>query len=236
MKIAICDDSITDRCIILEYLQAYMTKQGLHFEIHEYERGETLIDDYMEGIGYDIIFLDIFMDGSLGLDTAKKLRAEGAQARFVFSTATSEFAIACYDVDASGYLLKPLSYEKFCNVLDRIIPKIQQEYYRIQVRSSVYHIPIHEILYVESQNNKCIIYCSNGREYTVYKKLSTLHEELEKDNFLRCHQSYIVNMDYITKAEKWFVLHNGVQIPIRQKNRSDLKKIFINYISGGETP
>jgi DNA-binding LytR/AlgR family response regulator len=83
------------------------------------------------------------------------------------------------------------------------------------------------MVYIESQNSKCILHCKENLVYTAYKKLSDIEEELSNPVFLRCHRSYLINMDEVISADRSrFVMTSGEQIPIR---RQDAKEILETY-------
>jgi DNA-binding LytR/AlgR family response regulator len=193
----------------------------------------NLIYDIEEGYYYDIVFLDILMDQILGMDIARKLRSAGYTGNIVFLTSTAAYAVDSYEVEASGYLLKPHDYGKLCTLLNRIIDRTKIGQYQVSVRNTIYSIPLGEIVYVESRNNVCILHCSNGREYTIYKKLSEIETQLGDSRFLRCHQSYLVNMSYIAKADKQFELTTGDVVLIRQRNQKEIRSIYQAFASKG---
>jgi DNA-binding LytR/AlgR family response regulator len=233
MRIAICDDSQIDREIIMDLLHTYMTERSVPNTVTEYENGMNLIYDIEEGYYYDIVFLDILMDQILGMDIARKLRSAGYTGNIVFLTSTAAYAVDSYEVEASGYLLKPHDYGKLCTLLNRIIDRTKIGQYQVSVRNTIYSIPLGEIVYVESRNNVCILHCSNGREYTIYKKLSEIETQLGDSRFLRCHQSYLVNMSYIAKADKQFELTTGDVVLIRQRNQKEIRSIYQAFASKG---
>ena len=74
MRIAICDDSPLDREIIVDLLKLFFSKKSIGYQITPYCEGTNLVHDVEEGIVYDIIFLDIFLEHQLGIDVARKLR------------------------------------------------------------------------------------------------------------------------------------------------------------------
>ncbi len=233
MRIAVCDDNQLDRDIIKDFLHTYMTEKSIPNTITEYENGKNLIYDIEEGRYYDMIFLDIFMDHILGMDIARKLRNVGYTGNIVFLTSTAEFAVDSYEVEASGYLLKPHDYEKLCRLLDRIIDRTNIGHFQVSVRNTIYSIPFGEIVYVESRNNICILHRSDGSEYTIYKKLSEVELQLNESRFLRCHQSYLVNMSYISKADSQFELTTGDVVLIRQRSQKEIRRIYQEFASKG---
>lgn len=232
MYIALCDDNQIDREIIRMILHEYAAQKSFHFDITEYDSGINLIYDIEEGRSFDVVFLDIYMDEILGIDVAHKLRKKiHYEGNIVFLSATSKFAVDSYEVDASGYLVKPLNYEKVFAIMDKILLSYKSQTYSIRKRSNVVHIPIDEILYIDSDNNKCTLHRKDGRCYTIYKKLDEIQEELLFSNFLRCHQSYLVNMDYIQRADKEFELVTGDIVSIRQRDLKNIRSIYLEYIS-----
>ncbi len=233
MRIAICDDNQIDRDIIKDFLHTYMTEKSIPNTVTEYENGMNLIYDIEEGYYYDLVFLDIFMDQIQGMEIARTLRSAGYTGNIVFLTSTAEFAVDSYEVEASGYLLKPHDYGKLCGLLNRIIDRTKIGQFQVSVRNTIYSIPFGEIVYVESRNNVCILHRSNGCEYTLYKKLSEVEAQLNESRFLRCHQSYLVNMSYISKADRQFELTTGDVVLIRQRNQKEIRRIYQEFASKG---
>lgn len=232
MNIAVCDDNSIDREIITMMLLDYSAQKSIHFDFVEYESGVDLIYDIEEGRSFDILFLDIYMDKILGIDAAHKLRKEiHYEGNIIFLTATSKFAVDSYEVDASGYLVKPLSYEKVFAIMDKILSSYKTETYSIRKHSGIIRIPVDEILFIGSDNNKCVIHRKDGRCFTVYKKLDEIQDELPSSYFLRCHQSYLVNMDYIERADKEFELVTGDIVSIRQRDLKNIRSIYLDYVS-----
>lgn len=94
----------------------------------EYSRGETMVDDYDDGsVDFDLIFMDIFMDGMLGMEAARCLRRYAPHVSIVFLTTTPAYALESYDVYAYGYLVKPLNGEKTAALLRRFCRRNTRE-------------------------------------------------------------------------------------------------------------
>lgn len=111
MNIAICDDNLLDRELIVDLLECYFFNKSISYSIDQYE-----IED---GHPYDIIILDIFMGKLLGIEVAKNLRKLKFNGEIIFLTASSDFAVDSYDVNAGGYILKPISYNKLKKLLTK---------------------------------------------------------------------------------------------------------------------
>ena len=212
-------------------LNRYSSERSFYFSLVPYEYGRNFLYDIEEGVYFDVSFLDIYMEDTMGNEIAHKLRAMGYQGEIVFLTASPDFAIESYDVDASGYLLKPLDYGKFKMVMDRITRNIDPSTYQIRQRTTVTKIVYHEILYIESCNSKCILHSASGESYTVYKTLTAIEKELGDRRFLRCHQSFLVNMDHIKQIGAQFLLSNGEIVPIRQRGVKSVRQACMNYFA-----
>ena len=87
-----------------------------------------------------------------------------------------------------------------------------------------------DILYVESQRMNLRIVCSGGEVHRIRKKLDEVQAELTQSRFLRCNQSYIVNMDYITSADTNFNMENGDKIPIKVRERKKIREQYFSYL------
>ena len=121
-RIVLCDDVELERQILKELLTLYFEEMGEEISVIEYESGEALITDVEEGLlEADLLFLDIFMKNMNGMETARRLREMKRKGPIVFLTASPDFAIESYEVQASGYLLKPYDAEKIKELAARLL-------------------------------------------------------------------------------------------------------------------
>lgn len=236
MRIAICEDNELHRDMFTCMMNHYATERSLPFVLVPYADGGSFLDDIADGKCFDIVFLDIYIGDILGIDLARKLRATGYRGSIIFLTIAPDFALESYDVDADGYLLKPLSYKKLEAVLDGITSEVPPCTYPICQRSTVVNLPFHEILYIESQNTKCVVHTTVGEEYSVYKTLNTVERELNDRRFFRSHHSFLVNMVHVRQMDKQFLLRNGERIPIRQRGLKQAREAFLEYMAQENLP
>ena len=230
MRIAVCDDSSLDRELFVALLHHYFVNKPISNEIIQYENGVDLLHDVEDDMWFDIVFLDIYMNDLLGIDVAHKLRSLGYRGHIIFLTATADFAVDSYEVEALGYLLKPQSFEKLSQVMDRAIRTMTTNTYLVKNHSKIIRVPYHEILYIESMNSKCIIHCCNEQHYVIYKRLTTIEHELNDKRFLRCHQSYLVTMDHIHQVDSQFTLVTGDTVAIRQRDLKSIRQAVLHYL------
>ena len=229
MRLAICDDNDLEREFLKSLLQKYFSETSIHCEYTLYDRGTTLYYDIMDKEEYDIIFLDLFMEDSFGLHIAQNLRDQSYGGKIIFCTASAAFALQSYSVYASGYILKPYSLKDIRRTLDHFLPEYQCESYQIKQKSKIIYIPLNEIMFIESSNTKCILHRTDNRVYHIYKKLTEIEAELNDPRFLRCHQSYLVNMNYVSEANDGFLLQNGEEILIRAKSKKEMLQKVLAY-------
>lgn len=229
-RIAICDDVEVERFVLKRQLMVYFQTNGREAQIQEYESGESLLADIEEGyIWPDLIFLDIYMGDLNGMDTARKLRDLGVKAPIVFLTASPDFALESYEVEASGYLLKPADEKQTTAILRRLLKSELRRRISVKCRRQYRYPFVDEILYLESDRHTVTLHMLDGSVLETTEKLGNLEKKIEDPRFLRCHQSFLVNMDHITDVEEEFLLRNGERVPIRVRGRKDVLDAYNRY-------
>lgn len=230
MRIAICDDMENDRAALCSALSQYSHfSDGTGAELLEYGSGEALLMDVEDGQrAFDLLFLDIYMGGMTGMDTAKELRRLGVSAPLVFLTTSPDFALESYEVNAAGYLLKPIQEEKLSALLSRLLAPVDRP--RVCVQSGRRHryLFLDDILFAESDNHSLAIHLADGEVLPCSEKLNDLAARLD-GRFLRCHQSYLVNMAHVADVVEDFILNDGHRIPIRTKERREITDAYYRF-------
>ena len=214
-KIVICDDSKLDRQLLKVVIQTYFENNEEEFKIFEYELGDNLLDD----IEVELLFLDIIMNG---MKIARKLRDIQFKAPIIFLTAHADYAVESYEVYAAGYLLKPYDTNKLTLLLDEVLQRSVQKRIAVKVKKQHRYLEINDIMYVESDKHVLNIHLKDSRVIQTTEKLSELEKTINSKRFIRCHQSYLVNMDYIKDAKTDFILSNDIRIPIRVRGRKEI--------------
>lgn len=229
MKIAICDDNKIDIEVLGEFLKIYFGERKCAAEINRYSSGKAITKAFMSGAAFDVVFMDIYMEGMLGIEAARKLRDNGYDNALIFVSETDDYAVEGYDVHAIGYILKPHSYDKLSQLLDFVMKNHDIGKYKIKRRGEIVAVPYNEIIYIKSDNNKCILHRYGGEEYRIYKKLGDIERELTDAAFLRCHQSYIVNMAHIVAAKDSFSLSDGEAVLIKSREAKAIKRKYYEF-------
>ncbi len=225
MRIAICDDCDKDR----EAVGGILRKEKPEWKITCFESGEDLLEAFEDGGLYDLIFLDIYMKWMDGMETARALRAKGLHTALVFLTTSSDFAVASYDVNALSYLLKPVEHIK----MQELLRKFEENYRPKQICIGNRLYIVRDILYFESQDKKVNIYFKDNTHATLTAKLGDVEQQLVGGSFLRCHRSFIVHMDAVSRVDGGaFVLSTGARIPMRQQDIAKLTQQYFRYVIG----
>lgn len=232
VKIAICDDMERDRGRIIDHIQKYFQKNPYNFQIFEFYKGHQIIADYMdEYMQYDLIFLDIFMKDDNGIDVAKTIRKYSNDVKIIFMSTSSEFALESYDVFAYSYILKPVDEAKVEFLMDKYMRESQetQKKLTVTIKGKITSIAYADIVYIESKNTAIIIHKKNEETIKIYDKLSNIEKKLNNRRFLRCHQSYIINMDYVNCVDTEFKTITNDKVLIRKRSLKEIKDKYYKY-------
>lgn len=229
--IAICDDLSEDREKIRLSLKAGLAACDVPAEFMEYDSGNALLSAWENGnLDVNLIFLDIYMAGLNGVEAARRLRNMGCRTDIIFLTTTPDFAIEGYEVEAAGYILKPLEQEKLLQLLERLFQRENSTILTLRQGNSVFTIVPSEIVYIESNRNLLTIHTVR-ETISYYGRLDEMADKLPKKKFLRCHQSFLVNMDRIYAAEDDFRMETGEIVPIRVRERRAIREAYFHYIT-----
>lgn len=229
MDIAVVDDEKVMR----EYLCELIDKQGQKCRVEAYATGEELLGS---GKAFDIVFLDICMDGMNGIETAKKLRKRQEEAVLIFITALREYVFEALDLYVFHYLLKPLEEEKFAEVFHRAVGEAGRKKRKRElfIRTRNITLDQDDILYIESMRRKVEIHIAGERDsIKIYATMEELEEQLG-EAFYRCHRAYIVNMDHIAEyCSDSITLTNGGKVYLAKKKYGEFVKAYMWHLQNG---
>lgn len=238
MKIAIVDDERIIREQIGELIRKQKTDSYRgNLELDTYESGEKLL---AAGKHFDIIFLDIQMDGVGGIETARTLRKQKEETVLIFITGSKEYVFEAFDVAAFHYLLKPIEEDKFAEVFERAVKEADklrnrgQEQLFIKTRNRNIILRREDVVYVENRGRKVEIHTIR-EVIEVYAVMSKLEEQLG-GSFYRCHRGYLVNMAYIAEYGGDSIrLSNGESIYLAKERYPEFVKVYMRYLRNGGT-
>lgn len=234
INIAICEDEIEELKIISDFVAKNMNEFEIPFKITTFNEGQDLVE-HISSIkeNFDIIFLDIYMKASHGIEIARQVREFDKECKVIFITSSEEYAIDSYEVRATYYILKPINEAKLKTSIEVALEGLEKENKHILIvnKKGSYKISLKDILYVESKARVVNIYLKSQEIITFYSKLEDFFHRLQDERFLRSHKSYIVNMDYILKIEdRYIFMENNTNIPISSANMTEIKEVYFNYL------
>jgi len=234
INVALCDDEIDELKKSSTIVSNTMEGLNIPFKITCFSEGQDLIEHMScSKKNFDIIFLDIYMNASQGIDIARKIREFDNECKIIFITSSKDHAIDSYEVRAIYYILKPVNEEKLSAAIKVAIEGLDKENKQIIItnQKGTYRIIYKDILYAESKARLVNIYLKSGEVITFYSKLEELFQRLQDERFLKSHKSFIVNMDYILKIEENSIfIGNSTKIPISSVNRAMIKETYFNYL------
>jgi len=203
LNVCIVEDSEVDAQVMKTVLKNYLEEKNFNYSIKTYGTGTEFFDDFKDGyICPTTLFIRVVLADTNGLDVCKKLRSEGFAGDIVFVTDKPEYAIDAFSVDARGYILKPYLPQHVFDVLDRVTSFASLQTVAVKIGRQFIRVPVFSILYVESVAHDCVFHCRNGVEYVSRAKLDDVESDINNFKFIRCHKSFLVNMNYV---QKWDV-------------------------------
>ena len=231
LNIAICDDEKIIREQIKELTEK--EKSGLCMEL--YETGDALL---ATGKQFDIVFLDIQMEGTDGTETAKRLRQRNEDTILIFITGIREYVFEAFDVAAFHYLLKPIEEDKFREVFRRAERELEKrkskrrETVFIKTRNRSFSLEKDSILYIESRGKKVEIH-TTGETIEAYASMNEMEGQLG-GGFFRCHRGYLVNMAYVAEYDSESItLNNGEYVYLAKEKYGEFVKAYMRYLRNG---
>lgn len=181
----------------------------------------------------DILFADIKMaDGEAnGIQAVRRLIPFGCGTQVIYITGYVEYCVSVYETDHVYFLLKPVDQATFNKALKRAVDNLrtrQKKTLPVSFRNQTAFVPLDDILFVESKLRKVIIHTA-AETFETYATLGEMTETLPA-SFVRCHKSFLVNMDAIRKLETdKLVMTSGESIPIGQRYKGQMKERLAMY-------
>ena len=224
MNIAICDDVAADAEKIRSYLLAHFKQSGFTGNIHMFESGEALLTNYYPG-RFDVLFLDIYMGGITGVETAKRIRENDPNCLLVFMTISDSHMRDGFALRAASYIEKPLTPEKlevaFTQCRNTFMKNAR--YIEISFARNGLKIPFPRIMYVEISGRSVFFHTDTDETLKTQMTMDEVEKQLDSPAFIRCHRSFIVNMNHVEGIQgNDLTMKNGQLVPIRINGRKEV--------------
>lgn len=158
---------------------------------------------------FDLFFLDINLGDINGTVLVNALKNMQQDAKIIFVTAYSEYAVKAFELGVDDYILKPFDRGRLKKVLERVRPSAPRETEKVNLRKiaisndgKTIFEDIGNIVYIETYNRGCIIH-TGGNDYFDGKSIGEFEKRLEGERFFRCHKSYLINLDKVREVFPW---------------------------------
>lgn len=227
-KIAICDDSDTDRRYTLNMVEHWAESAAHKVKVDTFPSAESFLFHYEEESDYDILLLDIEMGEMDGVAMAKLLRKSNDTVQIIFITGYSDYISEGYEVAALHYLMKPVKEEKLRSVLDRAAEKLakNEKILNFEVGGEMVRVPIYQIRYADVLGNYVTIHALY--DVTVKMTLGEFEKQLD-ERFYRVGRSTIINLTQISRVTRAEIkLSDGTAIPIPRGAYDGINRAIIN--------
>ncbi len=223
---------VDDEPLAIEVLKNHISKIG-SLEITGTAADAVEAFDFLNKNKIDLMFLDIHMPEMKGTDLIKALKNPPV---VILTTAFRQYALEGFDLNVLDYLLKPISFERFMQAVEKFFAVFNQfdevflhkngsneEYIYLREKNIIHKIPVSEIIYAESMGDNLILHAEN-REITSRCTISSIEDVLAENGFIRIHRSFIVSVKRITSFSPVSVFIGKKEFPIGTSYKSAVFK------------
>ena len=228
LPIAIVEDQTLDAQRLEELLQQQLPEA----ECTWFTCGDDFLRTATEPGLYAVVFLDICMAGTNGIETARRLRQADPEVLIVFVTSSPEYVWDAFPVHPFDYLLKPYEEEKFRKLaaeLRRVLCRTEPEL-EVRIARQTVQLPLRKVLYAMAQNHFVRVVSEDG-ECRAACGFAQVEEKLRtEENFMSCNRGIVINMDKVLRFEDDCIeMLDGTRLPVRQKDKNALFAHFTQY-------
>ncbi|MGN0523006.1 MAG: LytR/AlgR family response regulator transcription factor [Eubacterium sp.] len=231
MNIAICDDDREYIKNIANYVNLYFENKCIDFECSEFENGENLLSSNQN---FDILFLDIELGDSNGIEIAKEMQARDKPTVILIVTSYHQYLDDAMDINVTRYIDKPVSQNRIFSALDKALSIINESVITFTTKDhQIARLRCSDIVYVEAKFKGVYIYTKNG-DYRIKEPIKQLRSMLSGSCFAVPHNSYIVNLNYITDFKRDEITltdpYANIKISIATRKQAEFKRRFLDFV------
>ncbi len=233
VSVVLVDDDAVFAAEIHETLTRCFAETGEKHTFAAYPDAEAFWAEF-DFLRPDIVLIDIQLPKENGLDTAKRLFRADKRPAIVFVTASPDFAVQGYGVNALGYLVKPVTQGALAALLEaareRLHPPASPA---LTVRDAIGTrvLQLARVTHMESHNRRVLFHC-DGDTVLCVASLADFQPRLPP-SFLQIHKSFIVNMDRVLALRAAeVIMDDGTEVPISRRYRKQTAEVFFARLSG----
>ena len=248
IKAILVDDEANNTQYVKELLQLHFPLVQIAAVCNDATEGMLLIDEMLP----QLVFMDVEMPGLNGFEILQKL--EPLSFEVIFITAYNHYAVQAFDINAVGYLTKPLQVDKFIKTTNTAIQKIEKENINrhlfsllqtnapnqsnnkmaLPTQNGLIFINPADILYCHSSGNYTKFFTKDGKAILVSRQLGKFEKLLPADDFHRIHDQYIVRLQYIKEYIRGrggeLVMENNDTLPVSAGRKEAFLQRFEKWL------
>lgn len=231
-RVALCEDETIFSVELEKICCTILDKLMIEYEITLFDSSKAFICAFsIEQKRFDLMLLDIIMGDPNGMELARMIRQEDTKVAIIFVTSNRDYALQGYDVQALHYLMKPVDKE----ILERLIAsdykdRFQTSFVVFKTGTIKRRIAMKDIISLETAGRKVTVTLS-GETVSYSGKLTELLDQLPKDQFVRCHQAFALNVRNILELNhNEAITVNGKSIPVSRTFTKDVQRAFAKSV------
>lgn len=230
-NVALCEDenivSEEQELICREILN----KLNIQYSISIFNNSNDFLKAFLEGAKFNLVLLDIIMDGINGMELAKKVREKDNNVSIAFITSSPDYVFQGYDVNALHYLMKPVNGLAIGKLIASDYKKrTENDYFVFESSAGTYQADLKDVIYLETKGRKVFVKLKSDEIYYV-GKIAELLNLLPDNRFFRCHQSFAINISNIRELTRYTAIAvDGTKIPISRSFTKDVQRVFIQKL------
>lgn len=237
IRICICDDDILyssflENCI----LKFTSTIDGLEVDIDIYESGISLTESITrKQESYQILFLDMEMEGMNGIETAREIRKVNKSLYIIYVTSYEKYSIESFEVSPYRYLIKPIDENNIQTVLAQVIEElmVNKQYLFFKYQNAQYQIECDSIIVIKSELSRMIriILTENNESTIFYGKIKDIEKDLNPLVFVKVNSGTIVNLKHVNiVTNKEIKMNDGNVYPISRGQKQEVKIKYNSFL------
>lgn len=247
MKILIVDDEVKARETLKSMIKlAY----GVAHELHGAD-GVSSAMEQIQKVTPELLLLDIRLKDGSGFDLLQKIKVQ--KIPVIFTTAYNEYAIKAFKFSAVNYLLKPIDLDDLIQAINQVVQRFDQQQFQLRMDNLIEHldksnparkitlkttesihvVSLDQIIFCEADGAYTIFYLTDSRKLLVSKSIGEYETLINSKDFLRTHQSFLVNMNHVIRFDKGLqpvllTLHDYV-VPVSSRKKEQVLH-FLNQL------
>ena len=235
LRVALVEDTDRDARVTLSCIERWSAEEGVDTPtVTRFPTGEDFLEAYEKNpTAYDLSFLDIETEGDNGMRIAARLRQAGSSIQIVFTTKVAQLAAMGYNVDALGYLIKPIEYPLFRLVMRKVQKLMKAQAgvtIRVAVDGGMRILQSRDVRYVEVDRHNLLFHTADAT-YRTRGSLKDISSQLAGEPFSLANRYALVNLAWVRGiTDGQAELDTGELLPLSRSRRREFPQALAAYL------